>query len=69
VKIQWLVVDMRVVNQIIKQKHFKINRIFFGVFSSSKSIVAFDVFLRISAVYLDGETDERKERKEKKKWN
>jgi hypothetical protein len=37
--------------------------IFYGVFSSSRSTIIFDVSLRISAVSSDGETDERKERK------
>jgi hypothetical protein len=34
-----------------------------GVFSSSRSIIASDVYLRIFWVSSDGETDERKERK------
>jgi hypothetical protein len=35
----------------------------FGIFLFSRSITAIDVYLRISAVSSDGETDERKERK------
>jgi hypothetical protein len=31
-----------------------------GVFSSSRSIIIFDVYLRISAVSSDGKTNERK---------
>jgi hypothetical protein len=37
--------------------------IFCGIFSSLRSIIACDIFRRIPAVCLDGETHERKERK------
>jgi hypothetical protein len=41
----------------------------FGVFSSSRSIIISDMHLRIIAVCPDGETDEGKERKERKGSN